>query len=343
MAVQTDQRALHPQLQLSRRLTLVDDQSTPRLPEILERFLGRYSNRHSRTGVGCRLRGLFAYLGADHPAAVTENGLQEWITSGCPANNTVRNRLSTARTFYKWCVRTGLTENNPAAALDHLTKSYPRTYGKVQASNPARWLTDQQAFGDLVAACGSGTDIGHRDELVIRLGLSGMRSAEIRTLTWSCLSLDCAVPSIAWTGKGNRPRHVAPGPNLVEALRSWRDTWTRRTGHHPEPHHYIVPPILPGDYTTHRLNFGSIAGANNVPRIVNSRAKLAGLGHVAPHDLRRTAAGLLHHATTQHGGHLFDLLDIQKVLGHSDPATTMRSYLDPIDTDVIDRAGAVLD
>ena len=72
--------------------------------------------------------------------------------------------------------------------------------------------------------------------------------------------------------------------------------------------------------------------------IVSRRARAAGLGHVAPHDLRRTAAGILHRAVGADGGHHFDLLDIQRVLGHSDPATTMRSYLEPMKTDVLDRA-----
>lgn len=40
---------------------------------------------------------------------------------------------------------------------------------------------------------------------------------------------------------------------------------------------------------------------------------------------------------------MFDLLDIQKVLHHADPATTMRSYLDPMDTDVYERAAHWLD
>jgi integrase len=62
----------------------------------------------------------------------------------------------------------------------------------------------------------------------------------------------------------------------------------------------------------------------SVQQIVAKRAGLAGLGHVAPHDLRRTAAGLLHRSTGPDGSHHFDLLDIQKVLGHSDPVTTMR-------------------
>ena len=53
---------------------------------------------------------------------------------------------------------------------------------------------------------------------------------------------------------------------------------------------------------------------------------------MSPHDLRRTAAGILHRSRDDDGAHYFDLLDIQKVLGHADPATTMRSYLDPLDT-----------
>jgi integrase len=80
-----------------------------------------------------------------------------------------------------------------------------------------------------------------------------------------------------------------------------------------------------------------------VRQIVARRDQRAGLGHVAPHDLRRTAAGFLRRSVGPDRSHHFDLLDIQKVLGHSDPATTMRSYLDPLDTGVLGRAAGVLD
>jgi hypothetical protein len=43
------------------------------------------------------------------------------------------------------------------------------------------------------------------------------------------------------------------------------------------------------------------------------------------------------------GARFFDLLDIQKVLGHANPAPTMRSYIDPIETGVLDRAAKTLD
>ena len=71
----------------------------------------------------------------------------------------------------------------------------------------------------------------------------------------------------------------------------------------------------------------------------NHTVDRANLGHLAPHDLRRTAAGILHRSTSNDGAHHFDLLDIQKVLDHSDPATTMRSYLDPYSFLVVSIAG----
>lgn len=81
----------------------------------------------------------------------------------------------------------------------------------------------------------------------------------------------------------------------------------------------------------------------SIAKVVRLRAEEAGLGHVSPHDLRRTAAAILHRAVSDDGAHYFDLLDIQKVLGHANPATTMRSYIDPIDNRVIQRAAQVLD
>jgi integrase len=73
------------------------------------------------------------------------------------------------------------------------------------------------------------------------------------------------------------------------------------------------------------------------------RATTAGLGHISPHDLRRSAASIMHNTLSADGGHVFDLLDIQRVLDHADAATTQRSYLDQLDTSVKTKAGQVLD
>lgn len=65
------------------------------------------------------------------------------------------------------------------------------------------------------------------------------------------------------------------------------------------------------------------------------------LGHAIGASARRPKRFGL--PVSEDGAHYFDLLDIQKVLGHANPATTMRSYIDPLDTGVIRRAAQVLD
>ena len=200
-------------------------------------------------------------------------------------------------------------------------------------------MTHDEAYGQLVTVCQDGSIAGLRDEIVIRLGLLGMRVAEIAHLTVGALA---QLPTITWTGKGHKPRQATAGRALREAL-------DRYLAAYPDaiPASPLICCQLPGrgGWTNHtdlywHHGFTTTMG---LFRIITLRAEQAGLGHVAPHDLRRTAAGILHRATAEDGGHLFDLLDIERVLGHSDPATTMRSYLEPMDTGVLDRAASVLD
>lgn len=262
------------------------------------------------------------------------------------ANNTVRNRLSRVCTFLRWCVRHGQAEPALVEALmgrDNPLRQIPRLYGKVQAPRPARWLSHNEAFGQLIGACRDGTDLGLRDEVLIRLGLAGMRSAEIIHLRMADLRLDEDEPRIEWIGKKRRARRIVAGPSLVatlDALRARREALLGRSLLRDEP---VICCGKSGAGSGLLVPDRPIAQTVSVQQIVGRRARLAGLGHVAPHDLRRTAAALLHHSVGADGSHHFDLLDIQKVLGHSDPATTMRSYLDPLDTGVLGRAAQILD
>ncbi len=190
----------------------------------------------------------------------------------------------------------------------------------------------------LVGACDDGTVIGLRDEIVIRLGLTGLRVSEIAGLRIDNLR---HAPTLAWTGKGHSPRHATLGAALMDAL-------GRYLGEYPEPgsDDPVVCRQVKGAARRggpRRIDWHQPARNRSLYDIITGRARQAGLGHVAPHDLRRTAAGILHTATGDDGTHHFDLLDIQRVLGHSDPATTMRSYLAPMETGVLDRAACFLD
>jgi integrase len=283
---------------------------------------------------------------------VTEADLFGWIRARADgqdrplANNTVRQRLSCVRSFFGWCQRKGLISTDPTLELDVLRRSYPRTYGKTQALHPARWLTRREAFEMLVPTCQDGTARGLRDEIALRLGLAGLRSSEITGLRVGNLRLDAHPPRIEWLGKGRKPRYIVPGDALVDVIRTYLAAYGRG----------LRRPLIGSDPLLCREVIGAARqrgprridwGRPMAPRtffaIVQARAKKAGLGHVSPHDLRRSAAGILHSERSADGGHLFDLLDIQKVLDHADPATTQRSYLDPLDTGMKQRASVVLD
>jgi integrase len=169
-----------------------------------------------------------------------------------------------------------------------------------------------------------------------------LRISEIANLTWSNIQDD----QLRWIGKGNRQRSANPGPTLTALLARWQRQYERSIGRPVKPSDPILckqPKGCPVDADRPELLWGQAANAEILRRHLIRRAQQADLGHVAPHDLRRSAASILHHATTNDGGHRFDLLDIQQVLGHADPATTMRSYIDHIDADTLKRAGEILD
>ncbi|MDA8048151.1 MAG: hypothetical protein M0Z30_23430 [Actinomycetota bacterium] len=110
------------------------------------------------------------------PSFLTESAVLCWVGQA-RANNTVRNRLSRVCTFLRWCVRAGEADPALVEALsgrDNPLRQIPRLYGKVHAPRLARWLSHEEAFYRLVGACRDGTDLGLRDEVLIRLGLAGI-------------------------------------------------------------------------------------------------------------------------------------------------------------------------
>ena len=251
----------------------------------------------------------------------------------------MRNRWSVLHGFLTWCARHGEYDQADIGDVCDpiIIRRVPRTYGRVQGANPARWLSTAECER-LIASCSNGSPMDQRDEMVLRLGLLGMRAEEIRVLTHGQIQPD---GHIEWIGKSRKPRKITAGPAFLDAYQRFTATCEAILGRPASPDERIC---CWAHGPSKRINPAMPSRATNlIHRIVTTRAAAAGLGHVAPHDLRRTAASRLHKATTDQGAHRFDLLDIQRVLGHADPATTMRCYLEPMDTEPIDRAADYLD
>lgn len=314
---------------------------------IVDQFVARYTRDRTRKQYRLLLTELFQSTGRLHPSQLTAADLIGWVDPPRSlSNNSVRNRRSLARTFLRWCAHPSRQYADPAVADDALGPDSPlarihRTYGKVQDVHPPRFLSTDEARR-LLAACHDDTEQGMRDEIALRLGLLGMRAAEIMRLQWSDITTE--PPRIAWTGKGRRPRSIQPTAGLLAALTRYSTAWRSATGHAPDRDDPVICACRTGNTRRTSVDWRSpMKGYQSLHALVTKRARIAQLGHVAPHDLRRTAAAMLHDAKGTDGGHLFDLLDIQQFLGHADPATTMKSYLAPMDTAVVRRAADTLD
>jgi len=315
-------------------------------------FLTRYASEKTRRANEQILLSAFRHAGKRHPEQLTTTDVVTYATGrthqgGDPANNTVRNRFMIVREFLRYCRSEGI----PVVDLDptwrKIRKSYPTTYGRAQAKYPGRWLTRDQAFGQLLDACKDGTWPGSRDQLVCRLCLLGIRRHEVSRLTVGAIQDN----ELRWIGKGRRARSLVIGPTLAALLTRWLrqyESQLARPLRDTDPlickgRHYAgqLKSMAPGD--PRRVMWGEPISDSAVRDVVTKRAQLAGLGHVQPHDLRRTAAGLMHAETTEDGAHRFDVEDIRRVLSHADLATTQRAYLDQLDNSAKLRASFVLD
>src|SRR5271166_7145726 len=168
------------------------------------------------------------------------------------------------------------------------------------------WLTGDQAQ-ELLNAVSRGTLRGRRDAAVIGLLLGcGLRRSETVNLRLDQLQLrESHWVIVDMVGKGGRLRTV-PVPPWCKSL---IDVWIHDTG------------VTEGK-VFRRVSKSGIRQDEGVTTdvvryAVKRYAKRIGIGHLAPHDLRRTCARLCHEA----GG---ELEQIQFLLGHASVQTTER-------------------
>ncbi len=103
----------------SGRRPIALDHRTAELAELLNDFLARYANPRTRYQNARRLNHLFRDTGKRHPAEISTADLFRW-TSAPSANNSVRQWISTARTFFAWCHRTSVIDADPTVELTAL-------------------------------------------------------------------------------------------------------------------------------------------------------------------------------------------------------------------------------
>ncbi len=206
------------------------------------------------------------------------------------APRSIQRRLSAVRSFFRYLIREGALDANPAADVPapRGPKRLPKTL-------------DADQMGHLLA-------LPQSDPLAVRdwammelLYSSGLRLAELVGLDIG--AVDLADGTVRVTGKGNKTRVVPVGSHARTAITQW----LKQRGHLTRPN-------------SGQALFLGARGSRISPRSVQSRVQLwarrQGLAQsVSPHLFRHSFAS---HLLESSG----DLRGVQELLGHADISTT---------------------
>jgi len=206
------------------------------------------------------------------------------------ARSTIGRKLAAIRSCYRYLVRQGILQKNPAELV-----STPKLEKKI----PYHLTIDE--ITTLVEAP-SGADIpALRDKAILELLYSsGLRVSELTGLNTCNIDLESGLVKVM--GKGGKERIVPLGRHAVKAISSYLE---------------VIPPYVAGGAVFLNLRGGRLT-RRSVARIVDRHiCRLATIKKVSPHTLRHTFATHLLESGV-------DLRAIQEMLGHSSLSTTQK-------------------
>jgi integrase len=243
-------------------------------------------------------------LGAAHVRAFKARKIEEGLNP-----NTVGVMQGVLSTALNQAVDDGFIPSNPASRVKKAVK-------REQA--PMRSLSQEEASRLLGAA------VGTRDEALLTLALrTGMRQGELAALRWEDIDLtdkpsitvrrsaDTRTKTRVSTTKTGKDRRIHIGPRTVDVLKGHR---ARQLEERMAAASWADPGLVFPNTK------GKIRRRDSVMRSLRRFLKEAGLPvAIRFHDLRHTAGTLaLRQGVPLH--------TVSKMLGHSDPAMTLRRY-----------------
>lgn len=208
------------------------------------------------------------------------------------ARSTIARRLACLRSFFRYCTREQIVDNNPAKAL-----RTPRVGRKLP-----HFLTTEQV-SKLLEAPPANTGPGLRDRAILEtMYTAGLRVSELVGMNLEDWDRDASILRVR--GKGRKERVAPVGSYAARALSRWCEV--------REP-----DPTDPDGLQAVFLNrFGRRLTTRSIGRMLDKHLKMVGLETVtSPHTLRHSFATHL-----LDGG--ADLRSVQELLGHKSLTTT---------------------
>lgn len=202
----------------------------------------------------------------------------------------IQRLLSSLRSFFKFLMREGMLEHNPAKVVQA---------PKAEKRLPATLDVDQ--ISGLLDGSTAASPIALRDHAIMELFYSsGLRLSELAAL--NIHDIDLSDQLVYVTGKGNKSRVIPVGNKAIVAIKAWLQC--RNEG-------AIV------DATALFLSKqGKRLGVRSIQQRMRSWGKQKGVSeNIHPHRLRHAFASHMLEASG-------DLRAVQDLLGHADISTT---------------------
>jgi integrase/recombinase XerD len=245
-----------------------------------------------------------------HPSRVTPQHVIEYrddLRRHRLKANTIATKLSIIRSFFEYLRAGGFIQTNPAS-----TKLVPPP---KLPTDPAGRALDKREARTLLATMLRTTPEGARDYAMVLLLLRvALRLSELCGLRTSSIKWSHGRWTLLCKIKGGRlerwplPEDVKKSVDVYLKL----DRKRRQNVHSDVDDAPLFQPFV--NYRT--LEFNRALSPRQVQRILMKYAKLAGLGKISPHDLRRTALTQMLRA--------YKPQDVLKVSKHKDIKTLMR-------------------
>ncbi|MBL8165318.1 MAG: tyrosine-type recombinase/integrase [Anaerolineae bacterium] len=203
----------------------------------------------------------------------------------------------------------GLLDDYTSAAMSNV-----RPPKAEDGQRPGRWLSPEQIKLLIAASQQIATSDNQalRNHLITALLCTmALRREELAAARWSDLSVQNDRVVLRVHGKGRKTAMIDVPRPVMQLISSWRRAVTAGSSQ-PAPESALVRRIWKGG----RISKGPLT-ADGIWFIVTDSARAAAIGHVAPHDLRRSVAGALQEAGTP-------IEKISRLLRHSNVAVTER-------------------
>lgn len=226
-------------------------------------------------------------------ASVTVNDVRAWLVERASLGDsarTMRRKVQSLRAFYKWLMRRGLAEVNPAADVElaRLPKRLPHLLRPQSLDQLLDQVVDTGDFEQV-----------RNHVMLLMFYTTGIRRAELLGLLDT--SVDTAAMQLRVHGKRDKDRIVPFGPELAQWIDCYRQV---RTGAVGKTELFFVradgKPLYPA----------------LVYRVVHAALQTVGGGdQLSPHVLRHSFAS----AMLNDGA---DITSVKELLGHESLAAT---------------------